>query len=213
MNVSLIGMLVTELLRLALDARQRDALLLTVRACNAAANRAAEVAHAHRTADKIAVQRLVYPELRARFGLPAQMAVLAVHKACAAYKRDKEVKPVFRELGVVVYDQRILSWKGRDRASILTLGGRLLVPLLYLGRWTAARPERVRGQADLIYRRGEFYLAAVVDVPEPPPGGEPDGWPGVDLLGLPLTAGKPRSPAGRRPDPPGVPGRAGRRSR
>jgi len=39
----------------------------------------------------------------------------------------------------------------------------------------------VRGQADLIVRDGTWYLAVVIDVPEPPGGGEPDGWLGVDL--------------------------------
>jgi transposase len=37
-------------------------------------------------------------------------------------KRDKAIKPLFRELGAVAYDQRILSWKGHGRVSILTLG-------------------------------------------------------------------------------------------
>ncbi len=39
----------------------------------------------------------------------------------------------------------------------------------------------VRGAADLIYRDGRFYLAAVIDVPDPPAGPEPDEWLGVDL--------------------------------
>jgi IS605 OrfB family transposase len=38
----------------------------------------------------------------------------------------------------------------------------------------------VRGQADLIYRDGQFYLAVVVDVPDPPPF-QPDAWLGADL--------------------------------
>ncbi len=38
--------------------------------------------------------------------------------------------------------------------------------------------DRIRGQADLIYRDGHFYLAVVADVPEPPPL-PPDDWLGV----------------------------------
>lgn len=48
------------------------------------------------------------------------------------------------------------------------------------GEYQAARLKRIRGQADLIYRDGTFYLAVVVDVPEPP-ANKPDGWLGVDL--------------------------------
>jgi len=175
------GVLVTELLKLAPSPEQADALLATMRACNAASNRVAEVAFEHRTANKIRLQPLVYAELRERFGLSSQMAVRAISKACEAYKRDKKIQPSFRPLGAVAYDQRILSWKGRDRVSILTLGGRIIVPVVWQGRWLGTTGTVLRGAADLIYRDGKFYLAVVIDVPEPPAGPEPEGWLGVDL--------------------------------
>jgi IS605 OrfB family transposase len=174
-------MLVTEMLKLAASSEQADALLATIRACNAASNRVAEVAFEHKTANKIRLQPLVYHELRERFDLSSQMAVRAISKACEAYKRDKNIMPMFRELGAVAYDQRILSWKGRDRASILTLGGRIIVPVVYQGRWLDVTGTTLRGAADLIYRDGKFYLAVIIDVPEPPAGPEPEGWLGVDL--------------------------------
>lgn len=174
-------MLVTEMLKLAPSPEQAEALLATMRACNAAASRAAEVAFEHRTANKIRLQPLVYGELRERFGLSSQMAVRAISKACEAYKRDKKIQPEFRAFGAIAYDQRILSWKGRDRASILTLGGRIIVPVVYQGRWLAVTGTTLRGAADLIYRDGMFFLAVVIDVPEPPKGPAPDEWLGVDL--------------------------------
>ena len=109
------------------------------------------------------------------------MAVRAISKACEAYKRDKKIQPVFRPLGAVAYDQRILSWKGRDRVSILTLAGRIIVPVVWQGRWLGTTGTTLRGAADLIYRDGKFYLAVVIDVPEPPAGPEPAEWLGVDL--------------------------------
>ena len=174
-------MLVTELLKLAPSPEQGEALLATMRACNAAATRAAEVAFEHKTANKIRLQPLVYTELRDRFGLSAQMAVRSIAKACEAYKRDKSIKPVFRPLGAVAYDQRILSWKGRDRVSILTLTGRIVVPVVWQGRWLGTTGTVLRGAADLIFRDGMFFLAVVIDVPEPPAGPEPAEWLGVDL--------------------------------
>src|SRR5690606_4358563 len=66
-----------------------------------------------------------------------------------------------------------------DRVSILTLKGRQLVPVVF-GGYQTARLKRIRGQADLIYRDGSFYLAVVVDVPEPP-ADEAGDWLGVDL--------------------------------
>ncbi|MFI6454176.1 RNA-guided endonuclease TnpB family protein [Streptosporangium amethystogenes] len=173
-------MLVTELLKLAPSPEQGRALLVTMRACNAAATRAAEVAFAHRTANKIALQRLVYAGLRHEFGLSAQMAVRSIAKACEAYKRDKNIKPVFRPLGAVAYDQRILTWKGRDAVSLLTVSGRVVVPVLYRGRWLNSEGVILRGQADLVCRDGVFFLAVVVEVPEAARE-EPQGWLGVDL--------------------------------
>lgn len=169
------------MLKLAPSPDQAEALLATMRACNSAADRAAEVAFEHRTANKIRLQPLVYAELRERFGLSSQMAVRAISKACEAYKRDKKIRPKFRPLGAIAYDQRILSWKGRDRVSILTLGGRIIVPVVYQGRWLDTAGTTLRGAADLIYRDGMLFLAVVIDVPEPPKGPEPDEWLGVDL--------------------------------
>jgi len=181
MSGMLIGVMVTELLKLAPSPEQAEALLMTMRACNAAATRAAEVAFEHKTANKITVQKLTYHDLKSRFGIGAQMAILAVHKACGAYKRDKTTQPKFRELGAIVYDPRIMSWKSRDTVSLLTLGGRIVIPVVWQGRWVRAHPERIRGQADLLYRDGKFFLAVVIDVPEPPQGPQPDEWLGVDL--------------------------------
>jgi IS605 OrfB family transposase len=173
--------LVTEMLKLAPSAEEGEALLATVRACNAAATRAAEVAFEHQTANKIRLQALCYGSLREEFGLSAQMAIRAIAKACQACKRDKKIRPVFRPLGAVAYDQRILSWKGRDRVSILTLAGRIIVPVAYQGRWLGTAGTTLRGAADLICRDGRFYLAVVIDVPERPQGPEPARWLGVDL--------------------------------
>lgn len=158
---------------------QHDALLQTMERFNAACNAIAEIAFEHKTANKIRLQQLVYDDIRKNFGLSSQMTVRAIAKTCEAYKRDKKIQPSFRPHGAMVYDQRLLSWKGLDRVSILTLDGRILVPIVY-GGYQGARLKRIRGQADLIYRDGTFYLAVVIDLPEPPQG-TPKDFLGVDL--------------------------------
>lgn len=68
----------------------------------------------------------------------------------------------------MVYDERILSFKGIDVASILTLDGRILVPMLISEYHKGVlQGKRVRGQADLILQDGIFYLLLVVEFPEP----------------------------------------------
>jgi len=94
------------------------------------------------------------------------MAVRAISKACEAYKRDKSIKPTFAPNGAVVYDQRILSWKGLDTVSLLTVHGRIKAPFKICD-YHAPRLDRIRGQADLIFRNKEFYLCVVVEIPEP----------------------------------------------
>jgi IS605 OrfB family transposase len=107
------------------------------------------------------------------------MAIRAIAKVCEAYKRDRSKKPTFKPHGAMVYDQRILSWKHLQQASILTLKGRILVPIR-IGEYQKVRMDRIRGQADLILRNHRFYLAVVVDAPEANQY-DPTGALGVDL--------------------------------
>ena len=49
-----------------------------------------------------------------------------------------------------------------------------------VGAYHRARLEGVRGQADLVYRKGKLYLFVTVEVPDGSPI-DPEGWLGVDL--------------------------------
>jgi len=176
-------MLQTLMVKLAPDERQHEALRATLRAFNEACNFIAKVAFEAKCANKIQLAKeldgTLYYQVREKFKLSAQMAIRAIAKVVEAYKRDKTVQPMFRMDGAMVYDQRILSWKGLEYVSILTLDGRQKV-LVRMGEYQRARMDRIRGQADLILRDGIFYLAVVVDAPEPSKL-DPVGTLGVDL--------------------------------
>jgi len=79
----------------------------------------------------------------------------------------------------MVFDSRILSFKGLDNVSILTLQGRQIIPIR-IGEYQEARINRIVRQCDLILRKGIFYLAVTIDAPEPAPD-DPTGALGVDL--------------------------------
>jgi len=166
-------------LKLAPTPQQHAALTLTMQRFNAACDAIAETAFRERCANKVALQKLVYYDIRQRFGLSAQLTIRAISKVVEAYKRDRDIQPRFRPDGAVPYDQRIMSWKGLERVSLLALGGREIVPVRF-GEYQAARIDRRRGQADLVLRKGVFYLFVTIDVPEPPEGEVPD-YLGVDL--------------------------------
>jgi putative transposase len=125
------------------------------------------------------IHKLAYREIRERFGLSAQMAVRAIGKAVECFKRDKTVCPVFKPHGAVTYDQRILGFKGVDRVSLWTMTGRMVLALAY-GEYQGERFDRIKGQCDLAYRDGKFFLYATVDLPEGSPI-EVKDFLGVDL--------------------------------
>ena len=169
----------TMLLKLTPTTEQSQALLDTMHAFNAACNYVAQVAFAEKTANKFELQKQVYGELRTTYKLAAQLAIRAISKASEAYKRDKSIQPAFKPEGAIVYDERVMSFKGLLTVSLLTLSGRVLVPFL-VGGYQQARMDSMKGQADLIYRNGIFYLAVTLDVPAPTPD-IPDETLGVDL--------------------------------
>ncbi len=158
---------------------QATSLLATMERFNAACDTIAAVAFGAGTSSKFAVQKLVYADVRRDFGLSAQMTIRAIAKVCEAYKRDKATLPHFRPHGAMTYDERILSWQGPSAIAILTLDGRLTVPYTF-GAYQAARLDRIKGQADLVYRDRRFYLHATIETPAAPES-DPTGWLGVDL--------------------------------
>jgi hypothetical protein len=131
-------------------------------AFNAAATHVAAIAFREQSANKFDLQKLVYGELRTAYTLPAQLAIRAISKASEAYKRDKSIQPTLRPEGAIIYYQSVMSLKSLKSlkslttVSLLTLAGRVLVPFL-VGTYQESRMDTVKGQADLLYRKGAFY--------------------------------------------------------
>ena len=160
-------MLQTLMVKLEPSEKQYISLIETMNRFNEACNYISDIAFSIKSANKIKLQQIVYRDVRNKFGLSAQHTIRAIAKVSEAYKRDKSIKPEFSHDGAIVYDQRILSWKGLEAVSILSLNGRLIVPIS-IGEYQKVRMNnRVRGQADLIMQNGVFYLAVVVEAPEP----------------------------------------------
>jgi putative transposase len=172
-------MLQTLMVKLDPSPEQHKMLCETMKRFNEACNHIAETVFAMHTANKIEIHKTVYYSIREHFGLSSQLTVRAISKVCEAYKRDKSIKPEFRLDGSIVYDQRILSWKGLEKVSLTTLQGRQVIPTRF-GDYQKVRMDRVRGQADLILVKGIFYLCVVVETDEASPY-DPVGVLGVDL--------------------------------
>lgn len=166
------------------DAPTATALRETIERFNEACNWVAGIAFERQLSNRISLQQIVYRDVRERFGLSAQMACLCVRRVCEAYKRDKSIKPTFRKHAAMPFDQRTMNFKGIDRVSLLTLGGRVVIPYL-VGSYGKDRLGQPKGQADLVLRKdGKWFLVVTVDVPDGTP------IPTTDFLGVDLGLAK-----------------------
>jgi putative transposase len=180
---------------------QAAALAATLHACNTAANHVSWVGFGRNVVSRNDLQRLVYGEVKARFGLSAQPAVRVVKKVVDAYstvraniragnlgkpgssRRVKaESKPIgFRPDSAQPFDDRCLSWQhDAGTVSIWTPAGRLR------GVRFVGHPDQLktlaqyrRGESDLVCRDGTWLLIATCEIPEPEVS-QPVDWIGVD---------------------------------
>ena len=174
-------MLRTLKIKLAPTQDQHAIMLGTMERFNQACNWIAIQAFGGRVTNKIAIQKIVYFAVREQFGLSSQMTIRAIAKVAEAYKRNRNILVAFKPHGGIVYDERILSFDGMQFASIWTLQGRIKVAMLVCGYHTGIiGNSHVRGQADLCFINGKWYLLLVVDAPDEPCDSS-DDFLGVDL--------------------------------
>jgi putative transposase len=146
---------------------QADALTRTLVTANAACDHISHVAWESRTFGKFALQKLCYQDVRETFGLTAQMVIRALSKVGDAYKLDTNMRRTFRPTSAIAYDDRILSFAmPNSSVSIWTLDKRQSIPFVCGERQRALLPFR-RGETDLAFVRGNWYLFATADIDDP----------------------------------------------
>jgi putative transposase len=167
-------------LKLLPTPEQADALRQTLEHANAACNAMSETAWRERQFHQFAIHKLCYHAVKANFGLTAQVVVRCIAKVANSYKLDRKHQRSYRPHASIAYDDRILSWNMAGSAvSIWTTQGRQSIPFVCGERQRLMLQTR-KGECDLVYRKGAFYLLAVCEVDEPTPE-EVDDVIGVDL--------------------------------
>lgn len=147
------------------DADQSERLLETMRTFNAACGWLAERAVELNAFTHFKLQKACYKSIRTLFGLSAQTACLVCAKVADAYAIGKMPRK-FRPDGAIIYDVRLLSWKlAKSLVSIWALPKRLSIPFI-CGEKQRELLSYPRGQSDLIYRDGSFFLHVTVDLPD-----------------------------------------------
>jgi len=158
-------------------ADQSLALRETLIRANAAANAISQRAWEQQTFRAFALHKVLYHTIKAEFMLTAQVVVRVLAKVGDAYKLDHKRQRVFRPLGSLAYDDRILRWYP-DQVSIWTIAGRQRIPFV-CGERQRLILETREGESDLVAQDGQFYLLATCTVEEPE--SEATGWLGVDV--------------------------------
>jgi putative transposase len=119
-----VSMKLTAAVKLLPTPEQRQLLYQTLERANDACNFISEQAWAAQVFGRVPVHHLTYTGARATFSLTAQMAVRCIGKVVDAYKLDKKRKRLFKKVGAVPYDSRILNFRLQEQTvSIWVLGG------------------------------------------------------------------------------------------
>lgn len=127
-----------------------------------------------------ALRRHTYAQVKA-LGLSAQPAQHVIKKVADAYKLDRRTHRMFRPDAAQPFDDRCLSWQpDQGTVSIWTTAGRLKGIRFACGDHQQAMLAHRKGESDLVYRDGKWFLYATCEVAEAPPI-QPSGFLGVDL--------------------------------
>jgi IS605 OrfB family transposase len=174
-----LGVKLTATIQLKPTREQVDALRSTLERCNEAcahlAQRAAETAKTR----QFDLHKLAYADIRSRFELSAQATVRCIAKVADACKAGREAARVFRKHAAQPYDARIFRFVDDNTVSIWTLQGRIKVPFV-CGEHQRRLLAHRKGEVDLMFVRGKWYIGVGCDVPDA------DSIVATDVLGVDL---------------------------
>jgi putative transposase len=171
----------TIVCKLAPTAEQRVEIDATLGAFAQACDFAAETARQIGSTNKVKVQHACYQAIRTRFGLPANLAIRAIARACAALKVPAKMHSGFAPTSID-FDQRIFAFQEWNWTFGLTLrSGRIKIATVLGERQKSLLKGRKPTSAVLVKRRdGGYYLHIPISDPAPEPL-EAEDFLGVDL--------------------------------
>lgn len=172
-------MKLTVQIKLLPSAAQAEALRETLQSANRAADRLSQLAWERKEFRQFPLHRLAYKQIRSEFHLVSQLVIRLIAKVADAYKLDRNTKREFRPLGSISYDCRILSFNMVASTVSIWAIVRQTIPFV-CGERQRKLLELAKGESDLIFRKGKWFLNVTVDVPEARESEAVD-WIGIDL--------------------------------
>jgi len=171
-------MKITVPVKLNIDDQQKKVLLRTMEEINEVCNGMSEICFQEKIFRTYDIHYLFYHQIRGCYSLSSQMAIRAIAKVADSYKKDQKVRRTFRKHGAVAYDSRLLTWK-EGFVSLTTLEGRMNFSFS-CGEYFQEILKNQKGETDLIFREGNFYLSTTCEISETPEK-EVSQYLGIDL--------------------------------
>jgi len=156
-------MKLTLKIKLLPNFEQAALLLNTIKEANKACNALSTIGWECKCFQQFKLHNQSYYTIKSSFNLSSQIIIRCISKVADSYKIDRKKKRLFRELGSISYDSRILSYYPNDTVSIWSIGGRLKIPFDCYNRNYL---PYIKGEADLMFKKGKFFLCQTVDIVE-----------------------------------------------
>lgn len=156
-------MKLTLKIKLIVNSSQFNSLKRTLIKANSACNFISETAFSKGIFNQFKIHKETYYLVKEKFNMSSQMTVRCISKVSDSYKIDKKVKREYKLLGGIAYDSRILTYTN-NTVSIWTIDGRLKgIKFIYHNEKYL---PYIKGEADLVLKKGVFYLFQTVEVPD-----------------------------------------------
>jgi putative transposase len=156
-------MKLTLKIKLLPSEEQAESLLNTIKDANNICNNISDIAWDVKCFNQFKLHNECYHQIKQSSNLSSQVIVRCISKVADAYKIDRKTKRIFKELGGISYDSRILTYNPNEIVSIWSGGGRLKIPFICHNRNYLSY---IKGEADLVFKKNKFYLFQTIEVPD-----------------------------------------------
>ena len=159
-------MKLTAKIKLLPNEEERQALLDTLKTANAACNEISSYAWENKVFRQFNLHKGTYYTIKNSFALSSQVVVRCIAKVADSYKLDRRTQRTFQPFKTIAYDSRIIRYKFPENSvSIWTVNGRTNINYVVCPHHQKLLKFQ-KGETDLAYIKGKFYLLATCEVPE-----------------------------------------------
>ena len=168
--------------KLVVSAQARQELKFAMEEFNRACNTLSELSFQRDLHRQYDIHHQGYRLMRQETVLPSQHVINAIAKVSAAYTRDSDKWHQFKPHSSLRYDDKSMTLRPDFQTVSLTVcpKGRISGQLQMSARMRKQLQRGEPGSAELVYRKGNFYLHISITIPAPEVT-QPQGSLGVDL--------------------------------